>query len=63
MIVSECLEALPVDDGWAGLIVLLLADPHLLEGGQGGEDGSTDPDRVFALRGCNDFDLHGAGSH
>jgi len=63
MIVSECLEALPVDDGWAGLVVLLLADPHLLEGGQGGEDGSTDPDGVLALRGCNDLDLHGAGSH
>jgi len=50
-----CLEALPVDDGWAGLIVLLLADPHLLEGGQGGQDGATDPDGVFALRGSNDL--------
>merc|ERR1719376_456518 len=28
------LEALPVDDGWTGFIVLLLCDPHLLEGGQ-----------------------------
>lgn len=28
------LEAFPVDDGRTGLIVLLLADPHLLEGGQ-----------------------------
>ena len=32
--VASSLEALPVHDGRAGLIVLLLADPHLLEGGQ-----------------------------
>jgi len=52
-----------VDDGWAGLIILLLADPHLLEGGQGSKDGSTDPDGVLALRWGNDLDLHCAGSH
>jgi len=57
------LEALPVDNGWSRLVVLLLADPHLLEGGQGGEDGSTDPDGVLALRWSNDLDLHCAGSH
>merc|ERR1712110_697832 len=28
-----CLEALAVDDGGAALVVLLLGDPHLLEGG------------------------------
>lgn len=28
------LEAFAVDDGGAGLVVLLLGDPHLLEGGQ-----------------------------
>ena len=28
------LEAFAVDDGGARLVVLLLADPHLLEGGQ-----------------------------
>lgn len=39
----------------AGLVILALADPHLLEGGQGGEDGSTDPDRVLTLRGCDDL--------
>merc|ERR1712110_999363 len=27
-----CLEALAVDDGGAALVVLLLGDPHLLEG-------------------------------
>ncbi len=32
--VTVRLEALAVHDGGAGLIVLLLADPHLLEGGQ-----------------------------
>ena len=41
------------------LIVLLLRDPHLLEGRQGGENGSTDPDGVFALRWCDDLNLHG----
>ena len=40
------LEALPVDDGGAALVVLLLGDPHLLEGGEGGQDGSSDPDGV-----------------
>ena len=56
------LEALAVHDGWAGLVVLLLADPHLLEGGQGGQDGAADPDGVFPLWWGDDLDLHGAGS-
>merc|ERR1719376_1644138 len=51
------LEALPVDNGWAALIVLLLGDPHLLEGGKGGQDGATNPDGVLPLWGSNDFDL------
>ena len=50
-----CLEALPVDNGGAGLIVLLLADPHLLEGGQGSQDGATDPDGVLPLGRSNDL--------
>ena len=54
------LEALAVDDGWAGLVVFLLADPHLLEGGQGGEDGAADPYGVLALWWCDDLDLHRA---
>lgn len=33
---GRCLEALAVDNGWTGLVVLLLGDPHLLEGGEGG---------------------------
>merc|ERR1712117_185425 len=64
MINSECnfLEALPVDNGWAALVVLLLGDPHLLEGGQGRQDGTSNPDRVLPLRGSNDLDLDGGGS-
>merc|ERR1711892_627069 len=54
-----CLEALAVDNGWAALTVLLLGDPHLLEGGEGSKDGSSDPDRVLSLWGSNDLDLDG----
>merc|ERR1712083_1225141 len=60
--VIKHLEALPVDNGWAALVVLLLGDPHLLEGGQGRQDGSSDPDRVLPLRWSNDLDLDGGGS-
>merc|ERR1719235_2481766 len=58
----ENLEALPVDNGWAALVVLLLGDPHLLEGGKGRQDGSSDPDGVLPLRGSNNLDLDGGGS-
>merc|ERR1719508_490929 len=56
------LEALAVDNGWAALIIFLLGDPHLLEGGEGSKDGSSDPDGVFPLWGSNDLDLDGGGS-
>merc|ERR1719486_493240 len=56
------LEALPVDNGWAAFVVFLLGDPHLLEGGKGRQDGSSNPDRVFPLRGSNDLDLNGGWS-
>merc|ERR1719486_101967 len=56
------LEALPVDNGWAAFIVFLLGDPHLLEGGKGRQDGSSDPDGVFPLRGSNNLDLNGGWS-
>merc|ERR1719320_1926659 len=52
------LEALAVDNGWAALIILLLGDPHLLEGGEGSKDGSSDPDRVLPLWWSNDLVLH-----
>ena len=54
------LEALAVDDGWAGLVVLGLGDPHGLEGGQRSQDRATDPDGVFTLWWGDDLDLHGA---
>ena len=36
--ISVNLEALAVNDGGAALVVLLLGDPHLLEGGEGSKD-------------------------
>merc|ERR1719260_557189 len=62
VIINCKLEALPVDNGWATLIILLLGDPHLLEGGERGKDGSSDPDRVLPLWGSNDLDLDGGWS-
>merc|ERR1719232_1203774 len=56
------LEALAVDNGWAALVVLLLGDPHLLEGGEGSKDGSSDPDGVLSLWWSNDLDLDGGWS-
>ncbi len=53
------LEALAVDNARACLIIFLLGDPHLLEGGQGSQDGATDPYRVFTLRWGNDLSEHG----
>jgi len=37
----------------------LFTDPHLLEGRQGGEDGTTNPDRVFPFWWGDDLDFHG----
>lgn len=48
-----------MDDGWAGFVVLGLGDPHLLEGGERGEDGSANPDGVLSLWWGNDLNLHG----
>merc|ERR1711993_94056 len=56
------LEAFSVDNGWAAFVVFLLGDPHLLEGGEGSQDGSSDPYGVFSLRWSNDFDLDGGWS-
>ena len=56
------LEALAVDNAWAGLVVLFLGDPHGLEGGEGSKDGATDPYGVFTLRWSNDLDLDGGRS-
>ena len=51
-----------MDNGGPSLIVLLLGDPHLLEGGQRSQDGSSDPDGVFPLGRSDDLDLHGGRS-
>ena len=53
------LEAFAVDNGGARLVILLLADPHLLEGGQRGQDGAANPHRVLALRGRDDLEREG----
>ena len=47
-----------MDDRGSGLVVLLLGDPHLLEGRQRGENGATDPDGVLSLWWSDDLDLH-----
>ena len=47
----------PVDNRRTTLIVFLFRDPHLLEGGERGKDGSTDPDGVFTFRRSDNFNL------
>ena len=59
---SVRLEALSVDNGRSRFIILVLRDPHLLEGGEGGQDGATDPYGVLPLWRSNNLDLHGGGS-
>ena len=54
-------EALLVDDRRAGLVMLLLGDPHGLEGWEGGEDGATNPGRVLSFWGSDDLDLRVVG--
>ncbi len=44
-----------MDDGGSRLVILLLADPHLLEGGERGQDGAADPHRVLSLRRGDDL--------
>ena len=55
-------EALLVDDLGAVLVVLGLEDPLALEGGEGGENGTTDPDGVLTLRGSDDAGLEARGA-
>jgi len=45
------LETFPVHDGGARLVVLLLGDPQVVEGGERAEDGAADPHRGLALCG------------
>ena len=55
---SSLLEALSVHDGWSKLVVLASGDPHAGEGGEGGQDGSSDPDTVLTFWWGNNLDLH-----
>jgi len=48
-----------VNNGWSCLVVLLLGDPHSLEGGERSENGATNPDGVFTFWWGDDLDLHG----
>ena len=52
------LRALSVHYGGAVLLILLLGDPHLLEGGEGGDDGTPDPHGVLPLRGLHHRHTH-----
>merc|ERR1719495_2512996 len=56
------LKAFSVDNGRSAFIIFLLGDPHLLESGERSKDGSSNPDRVFSLRGSDDLDFDGGGS-
>merc|ERR1711865_559397 len=56
------LDALLVHDAGTRLVVLVLGDPHLLEGGEPRQNGSTNPDGVLALGRGKDLHLHGGGS-
>jgi len=55
----NCLEALAVDDARARFVVLLFGNPHLLEGGQRSQNGTTDPYGILPLRRSDDLDLDG----
>merc|ERR1712008_499906 len=52
LLLIEELEALPADNGWAALVVLLLGDPHLLEGGKGRQDGASIQTEYFLSGGA-----------
>ena len=56
---TSSLEAFSVNNGWTAFIIFLFGDPHLLEGREGGQDGATNPYRVFPLRRSNNLDLDG----
>merc|ERR1712187_625423 len=51
-------ETLLVDDCWTTIIIFTLRNPHLLESGQGTQNGSTSPDGVLSLWWSDHLDLH-----
>ena len=48
-----------MDDGCSGFLIILLANPHGLESGEGGENGATDPDKELSFLWGKDFNFHG----
>ena len=55
------LEVFPIDDGDAGLVVLLLGDPLELEGWEGGQGGAANPCGVLTLWWSDDLDRRVVG--
>jgi len=51
-----------VNNGWSCFVVFLFGDPHGLEGGEGSENGTSDPDGVFPFWWRDDLDFHGGWS-
>merc|ERR1712018_155699 len=56
---SQHLETFPVNNRWTAFIIFLLSDPHLLEGRERSQNRTSNPYRVFPLRGSNNLDLNG----
>lgn len=54
-LVARALRALVVNNGRAGLVVFLLGNAPLWEGGRGGQNGAPDPGRVLLLWWINDL--------
>ena len=52
-------EAFSVNYWWSWFCILVFCDPHGLEGAEGWEDWSSDPDWELSFGGGNDLDLHG----
>lgn len=48
---TVCLEVVAVHDGGARLVVRLLDDPYLMEGGHRGQHGAVDPHRYLLSEG------------
>jgi len=53
------LEAFAMDNARARFVILLFGNPHLLEGRQRSQNGTTDPYGVLPLRRSDDLDLDG----
>merc|ERR1719189_556622 len=61
--VVSSLEAFPVNNGWTTFIIFLFGDPHLLEGGEGRQNGASNPYRVFPFWISNTRVHGGASGH